>query len=100
MLAMTLGPPYKGLGLVIQYVGKNKVLWIKHNRQVLFLFIFYGYKFLNPTKVDEKALNFTSQTIESTKLYDFMETNENVALLIVKDPFRMWRFTKEECQDP
>jgi hypothetical protein len=55
---------------------------------------------LNPTKVDEKALNFTSQTIESTKLYDFMETNENVALLIVKDPFRMWRFTKEECQDP
>jgi hypothetical protein len=32
-------------------------------------------------------------------LYDFMETNEDMALLIVKGPFRMWRVTKEECQD-
>jgi hypothetical protein len=33
---------------------------------------------MNPTKVNEKSLSFTSQTIECTGLYDIMETNEDM----------------------
>jgi hypothetical protein len=34
---------------------------------------------MNPTKVNEKCLSFTSQTIESIGLYDIMEINVNMA---------------------
>jgi hypothetical protein len=40
--------------------------------------------------------------IESTSLYDFMEINEDMALLVVKKQsthFRIWKIIEEECQD-
>jgi hypothetical protein len=41
MLDMMLDPHYKGLGVVIQYVGKNKVLQIvgEYDKLVLFPFL-------------------------------------------------------------
>jgi hypothetical protein len=49
MLAMMLNPCFKGLGLVIQYVGKERTLHIvgEYDCQVLFPFIICAYKYLN-----------------------------------------------------
>jgi hypothetical protein len=58
------------LGLVIQYVGKDKAIQVvdEYDRQVLFLLLVCAYKFLNSIKISEKALSFTSQIIESTSM--------------------------------
>jgi hypothetical protein len=51
-------------------------------------------------EVSEKALSFASQIIESTSLYDFMEINEDMALLVVKTQlthFRIQKIIEEEC---
>jgi hypothetical protein len=40
---------------------------------------------MEPTKISEKIPNSTSQTIESTNMYDIMKTNEDMALSIVKE---------------
>jgi hypothetical protein len=82
MLAMMLNPCYKNLGLVIQYVDKEKALHIvdEYDRQVLFPLLVWAYKFLNPTHASEKTPSFTFQSSQSTSLYDLMETNGDMAL--------------------
>jgi hypothetical protein len=39
---------------------------------------------MEPTKISEKVPSSTSQTIESTNMYDLMKTNEDMALSIIK----------------
>jgi len=105
MLAMMLGPHYKGLGLVIQYVGKERVLQIlgEYDRAILFSLLVCAYKFLNPTNVSGRVLNFALESSQSTSLYDFMETNEDMTLLVVKEQlthFRIKKIIEEKCKDP
>lgn len=61
---------YKGLGLVIQYVGKDKTIQVvdEYDRQILVLLLVCAYNFLNSIQINEKALSSTSQTIESTSM--------------------------------
>jgi hypothetical protein len=53
MLAMMLDPRYKGRGLVIQFVGKERALKIacEYDYQVLLSLFVYAYNFLNPSDV-------------------------------------------------
>jgi len=50
ILSMMLAPCYKGLGLVIQYVGKDKTMQIicEYDKYVLFPFLVHAYKNFNP----------------------------------------------------
>jgi len=85
MLAMILNLRFKGLGLVIQYVGKERTLHIasEYDHQVSFWFLICAYKYLNPSDVIVGVPSFASQNIEPTSLYDLIETNEKMALLVV-----------------
>jgi hypothetical protein len=49
MLSMMLDPCFKSLGLVIEYVGKEKVVLIagEYGMYVLFPLLVHAYKFLN-----------------------------------------------------
>ncbi len=87
MLALMFDPWYKGLGLVIDYIGKKWALQIvrEYDRQVLFMFLVCAYKVLNPSNTCERALgSFTSQNSQTISLYDCMDMNEDMALLAVK----------------
>jgi hypothetical protein len=50
-----LDPHFKGLGLVIQYVGKERVFQVvsDHDIQVLFLLLVCAFKVLNLTNASE-----------------------------------------------
>jgi hypothetical protein len=50
MLAHMLDPRFKGLGLVINYIGKERTFQItgEYDKQALFLFLICAYKLLNP----------------------------------------------------
>jgi len=75
---MMLDPRYKGLGLVIQYVGKEKAFQIasEYDRAILFLLLVCAYKFLNPTNVNEKLNSYAiSQLLEFIKLAKIMYSN-------------------------
>ncbi len=63
MLTIMLNPCYKNLGLVIQYVNKEKALHIvdEYDRQLLFPLLVWAYKFLNPTHASERTPSFTFQ---------------------------------------
>jgi hypothetical protein len=105
MLAMMLDPCCKGLGLVIQYVCKERAFQIlrEYDRAILFSLLVCAYKFLNPTNVSERVPNFASKSSQSTSLYDLMETNEDMALLLVKEQlthFGIKKVIEEECKDP
>ncbi len=87
MLAMTLHPCYKGLGLVINYVGKERVIGIagKYDPMVLFSLLISTYKVLNLNDVGDKGHNtFTSQGAQSTRLYDSLGIAKDKALSVVK----------------
>jgi len=75
MLAMILNLRFKGLGLVIQYVGKERIVHIasEYDHQVSFRFLICAYEFLNPNDVSVGFPSFASQTIEPTSLYDLIE---------------------------
>jgi len=51
----------------------------------VFPILFYAYKFLNPIEISERTPRFESQINEFKNLYDFMEINEDMGLLIVKE---------------
>ncbi len=105
---MMLDPHFKGLGLVIQCVGKEKADLIagEYDRYVLFPLLIHAYKFLNPFATNETVA--TSTTIDSEvnnfkvkTLYDLMETNEKMASLMVKEQLNHYRISKvsdEECK--
>jgi hypothetical protein len=85
MLALMLDPRFKGLGLVIQYVGKEKTLKIAshYDTQVLFPLLVCAYKVLNPTNTSERNMGGSaSQSSQCSFLYDIMDTDEDMALLI------------------
>jgi len=63
MLALMLDFEYKGLGLVIDYVGKQKAFHIvgDYDREVLFTLLLYAYKILNLINANERSPgNFAS----------------------------------------
>jgi len=87
MLAMTLDPCYKGLGLVINYVGRERALGIagEYDTVVLFLLLVSTYKVLNLNDVGDKGHNTsTSQGAQSTCLYDSLNIVKDKALSVVK----------------
>ncbi len=87
MLAMMLNSCYKSLGLVIQYVDKERALHIvnEYDRQVLFPLLVWAYKFLNPTHASERTPSFTFQSSQSTSLHDLMESNGDMVLWVMKE---------------
>ncbi len=96
MLAFMLDPQYKGLGLVIWYVGKQMALHIvgEYDRKVLFPF-FCAYKILNLINENERGLgSFTSHNSQITSLYDVMENDNNMKLSMMKEQFNHFK-TKE-----
>jgi hypothetical protein len=64
MLAMMLDPHYKGWGLIIQFVAKERTLKIacEYDYQVLLSLFVYAYNFLNPSDASAWAPNFASQS--------------------------------------
>ncbi len=105
MLTMMLDPHYKGLGLAIQNVGKERALQIasEYDRAILFPLFFCAYKFLNPINVSERVPNFASESSQSTSFYDLREIDEGMALLVVEEQFTHFKIKKgieEECKDP
>jgi hypothetical protein len=80
-----LDPCFEGLGLVIQYVGKEKTLEIAgdYNIQVLFPLLVCAYKVLNPTNTSERNMvGSASQSSQCSFLYDVMDMDEDMAFSI------------------
>ncbi len=106
MLAKMLDFHFKVLGLVIQYVGKEGFFQVAsdYDIQVLFPLLVYAYKVLNPTNASEKNVGgSTSQNSQCYYLYDVMDMDEDMALLVMKEQlthFKIKKVTKEECKDP
>jgi hypothetical protein len=104
MLAMMLDSHYKGLGLVIQYFGKERALQSReYDRAIFFPLFVYAYNFLDPTNVSERVPNFASKSFQFTSLYDVMEIDEDMALSMVKEqltPFKIKKVIEKECKDP
>jgi hypothetical protein len=104
MLAMMLDPHIKGLRLVIQYVGKERALHIasEYDHQILFPLLICAHKYLNPNDVSVRAPSFVFQSIEPTSFYDFIETNEEMTLSMVKKQLNHLKIkiVMEECKDP
>jgi hypothetical protein len=75
---MMLDPCYKGLGLVIQYVGKNKTMQIvgEYDSYVLFPFLLHAYKNFNPIVTIEIVAPSIMNNEKNTSLYDFMEIDD------------------------
>ncbi len=86
MLCMMLNPCYKGLGLVIQFVGKERALQIasEYDCQFFLPLLLSTYNFLNPNDTSVGASSFTFYSVEFTNLYDLMEINEEMASLVEK----------------
>jgi hypothetical protein len=82
-----LNPHYKGLGLIIQFVGKEGTSQIasEYDRQVSLPFLIFAYKFFNPSDASIGSFSFTSYNVEPTSLYDLMETTKEMASSEVKE---------------
>ncbi len=105
MLCMILDPHYKDLGLAIQFLGKERALQIasEYNHQVLLPPFISACNFLNPNDASVRASSFTSYNAKPTSIHDLMETNEEIASLVVKECMNHFRFkkvTKEEAKNP
>ncbi len=105
ILCMMLDPYYKGLGLVIQFVGKERAFQItnEYDHHVLFPFLDSTYTFLNPCDANVGALNCASHNTKSTSLYDFIESNEEMVTSVMKEQLNnLWikKVTNGECKDP
>jgi hypothetical protein len=63
MLTLMLDLHYKGLRLVIQYVGKEKTQQItsEYDHQILLSFLVYAYNYLHQSDVNAQAPNFIPQ---------------------------------------
>jgi hypothetical protein len=92
MLSMMLHPRFKGLGLVIQYVGEKKVIIIvsEYDMYVLFPLLIHVYRLLNLYTISETIVASTTTNYEMNNfgvwsLYDLMEIDEKMILLMVKE---------------
>ncbi len=89
---------------MIQYVGKEKALQILTN--IIDIYnshsLFVHTSFFNSTNPNERMLNFTSQSSQSTSLYNLMEIDGDMALSLVKEQlihFRIKKVIEEHCKD-
>jgi hypothetical protein len=104
-----LDPHFKDLGLV-QYVGKEKDALIvgEYDMYVLLLLLVHAYKFLNHYATSETIVvstmtNFEMNNSKVGSLYNLMEIDKEVVLLVVKEQVRHYRTKKvsdEGCKDP
>jgi hypothetical protein len=67
MLCIMLDPCYKGLGLVIHFVGKEKTLQIigAYDNEVFFPLLISTYGFLNPSDLVFELLALHPKTLKS-----------------------------------
>jgi hypothetical protein len=92
--------------LVIWYVGKEKAPQIAsaYDRHVMFLLFICAFMFLNLNDASEKALsNFAFLSFQFKSLYDLMESDKDMALLVVKEQlshFRIKILIEKECKYP
>jgi hypothetical protein len=110
MLNMMLDPRFKGLRLVIQYVGKEKAILItnEYDKYVLFPLLVHAYRFLNMFTTSEIVVASTMTNYEMNNfgvksLYDLMEIDEKMVLSVVKEQMNHYRIRKvsdEECKSP
>jgi len=65
MLCMMLNLCYKGLGVVIQFVGKKRALQItsEYDCQFSLPLLISTYNFLNPSDIGVGASSFTSYSV-------------------------------------
>jgi hypothetical protein len=75
---MMLDPCYKGLRVLIRYVGKNKTMQIlgEYDGYVLFPFLIHAYKNFNPIVTTKVVAPFVMDSEKGTSLYDFMEIDD------------------------
>jgi hypothetical protein len=87
MLALMLDPHYKRLGVVIQYVSKNRVLQIvgEYDKLVLLPLLVCAYKFFNLVDASERVHSVAFGSSQFTSLYDFMDINDDLTLSMVKE---------------
>jgi hypothetical protein len=78
-----LDPCFKGLGLVIKYVGKGKNALIvgEYDIYVLLLLLVHAYKFLNHYAISETIvvstmINFEMNNFRVESLYALMEIDK------------------------
>jgi hypothetical protein len=78
---------YKRLGVVIQFVGKNKVLQIvdEYDKLVLFPLLVSAYKFFNLVDASERVHGVASGSSQFINLYDLMDINDDLALSMMKE---------------
>jgi hypothetical protein len=84
------------LGLVLQFVGKEKALQIasEYDHQVFLSPLISTYTFLNPNYAGVGTSSFTSCNVDPKSLYDLMEINEEMASSLVKKLLNHFKFKK------
>jgi hypothetical protein len=88
MLCMMLDACNKGLGLAIQFVGKERAWQIigEYDYLVLLSLLVFAYNFLNPSDVSVITLSSRSHIIEITSLlYNLTKIDEEMASSMVKE---------------
>lgn len=92
MLNMMLDARSKDLGLVIQYVGKEKVSLIasEYDKYVLFPLLVHVYKCLNLSIKSEivvlsTLVDYEMYDFKVGSLYQLMEISEEMVLSVVKE---------------
>jgi hypothetical protein len=89
---------------IILYIQLNIFqIIVEYDKHVLFPFLVCAYKFLNPIDASEKNHSVVFGSSQSISLYDFMNTDEDLTLLVTKEQlnnFKIKKVTKEECKDP
>jgi hypothetical protein len=85
--------------MVILYVGKQRVFQIakEYDGEVLFSFLLCAYKILNPTNAnDRNTSSYVVHSSQSTSLYDVMESDDDMALLVVKGQLTHLKIKKSQ----
>ncbi len=88
------------------YVGKEKACQISsaYDKHVMFLLFICAFMFLNLSDASEKTLNkFAFLNFQLNFLYDLMESDDDMALLVVKKQlthFRIKKLIEKECKYP
>jgi hypothetical protein len=102
MLVMVLNCCYKGLGLVIQFVGKERPLQTtcEYDYQTLFPLLVVAYNFINPNDVGARVPSFAFQSTKTTSLYDNIDIDEGMTTLVVKKQLNHFKVMKEEAKNP
>jgi hypothetical protein len=92
------------LGLVIQYVNKQKAFHIakEYDRKVLFLLL-CAYKILNPTNEMKESKVILYPKVPNLQVCMMSWSDDDMAVSMVKERlihFRIKKLNEEECKDP